>query len=121
MWSAQCEEGVGCLFGLGGQDQDSIRAAGGASSLIRNTGGKEVWRCNEVRDLLSDVHVMLIQTACAAYIHLVARVLPMKREKQGQMVGRNHHSGEYIYPYVLKIAHHDDHMTCQHSLKEPSL
>eukprot|EP00983_Pelagomonas_calceolata_P042860 1138685-Pelagomonas_calceolata.AAC.1 len=36
-------------------DQDSIRAAGGASRLIRNAGVKEV---------------MLIQTVCAAYIHV---------------------------------------------------
>eukprot|EP00983_Pelagomonas_calceolata_P127899 1161458-Pelagomonas_calceolata.AAC.2 len=37
-------------------DQDSIRAAEGASGLIRNAGVKEA---------------MLSQTVCAAYIHLL--------------------------------------------------
>eukprot|EP00983_Pelagomonas_calceolata_P045391 1139719-Pelagomonas_calceolata.AAC.1 len=36
-------------------DQDSVRAAEGASSLIRNAGAKEV---------------MLGQTVCAAYVHM---------------------------------------------------
>eukprot|EP00983_Pelagomonas_calceolata_P045281 1139654-Pelagomonas_calceolata.AAC.2 len=36
-------------------DRDSTRAAGGASSLIRNAGVKEAGRYNAVRDLLSDV------------------------------------------------------------------
>eukprot|EP00983_Pelagomonas_calceolata_P072089 1151540-Pelagomonas_calceolata.AAC.1 len=36
-------------------DQDSIRAAGVASSSIRNAEVKEEGRCNTVRDLLSDL------------------------------------------------------------------
>eukprot|EP00983_Pelagomonas_calceolata_P056242 1144500-Pelagomonas_calceolata.AAC.1 len=36
-------------------DQDSVRAAGVTSSLIRNTGIKEVWRYYTIGDLLSDV------------------------------------------------------------------
>eukprot|EP00983_Pelagomonas_calceolata_P114604 1160111-Pelagomonas_calceolata.AAC.16 len=43
-------------------DQDSIRADGGASILIRNAKVKEVGRYNTVRGLLSDVQVMLRQT-----------------------------------------------------------
>eukprot|EP00983_Pelagomonas_calceolata_P011069 356917-Pelagomonas_calceolata.AAC.1 len=43
-------------------NQISIRAAGGAPSLIRNAGFKEAGRYNTVRDLLSDVQVMLSQT-----------------------------------------------------------
>eukprot|EP00983_Pelagomonas_calceolata_P132622 1161888-Pelagomonas_calceolata.AAC.2 len=46
----RCERGVGGLFG--------------------NAGVKEVGRYNVVRDLLSDVQVMLSQTVCTAYIHL---------------------------------------------------
>eukprot|EP00983_Pelagomonas_calceolata_P027410 860882-Pelagomonas_calceolata.AAC.1 len=42
-------------------DQDSIGAAGVASSLIRNTGVKEIWRYQKIRDLLSDVQVILGQ------------------------------------------------------------
>eukprot|EP00983_Pelagomonas_calceolata_P131413 1161773-Pelagomonas_calceolata.AAC.32 len=49
--------------------QDSIRAAGGASSLIRNAGVKEVGRYNPARDF-SDVQVILSQTVWAAYIHV---------------------------------------------------
>eukprot|EP00983_Pelagomonas_calceolata_P130495 1161688-Pelagomonas_calceolata.AAC.11 len=48
---------------------DSVRAAGVASSLIRNTGVKGAWERYMIRDLLSDVQIMLVQTACAAYIH----------------------------------------------------
>eukprot|EP00983_Pelagomonas_calceolata_P015843 502263-Pelagomonas_calceolata.AAC.1 len=51
-------------------DQDSVRAAGVASSLIRKTGVKEAGRCCMIRDLLSDVQVMLGQTVCAAYLHM---------------------------------------------------
>eukprot|EP00983_Pelagomonas_calceolata_P056071 1144427-Pelagomonas_calceolata.AAC.5 len=51
-------------------DQDSIRAAGGASSSIKNAGVQEVGRYNAVKDLFNDVHVMLSQTICAAYIYL---------------------------------------------------
>eukprot|EP00983_Pelagomonas_calceolata_P075541 1153063-Pelagomonas_calceolata.AAC.1 len=54
----------------GKEDQDSIRAAGVAFSLIRNNGVKEVGRNNTVRNLLSDVQVMLSQTVCAAYFRL---------------------------------------------------
>eukprot|EP00983_Pelagomonas_calceolata_P018888 593922-Pelagomonas_calceolata.AAC.1 len=43
-------------------DKESSRAAGGASSLIRNAGVKEVGRYNMVRGLLSDVQVMLSKT-----------------------------------------------------------
>eukprot|EP00983_Pelagomonas_calceolata_P080658 1155238-Pelagomonas_calceolata.AAC.1 len=56
-------------YSMARSDQDSIRAARGASSLIRNIGNKEVWRYNTIRYLLSDVQVMLSQTFCAAYIH----------------------------------------------------
>eukprot|EP00983_Pelagomonas_calceolata_P061172 1146712-Pelagomonas_calceolata.AAC.2 len=67
--STRCEEGVGGLFG----------AAGGASSLIRNAGVKEVGRYNTVRDLLSDVQVMLSQgfESCAAPTWLNLSPLPM--------------------------------------------
>eukprot|EP00983_Pelagomonas_calceolata_P074398 1152541-Pelagomonas_calceolata.AAC.4 len=58
-------------------DQDSVGAAGVASSLIRNTGVKEVGRYNTVRDLLSDVQVMLGQTVCAAHIHM-HKLLPIR-------------------------------------------
>eukprot|EP00983_Pelagomonas_calceolata_P068495 1149946-Pelagomonas_calceolata.AAC.2 len=49
--------------------------AGVASSLIRNAGFKEAWKCYTtsyltVGGLLSDVQVMLSQTICAAYIHV---------------------------------------------------
>eukprot|EP00983_Pelagomonas_calceolata_P123543 1161018-Pelagomonas_calceolata.AAC.5 len=46
-------------------ERQAIRAAGGASSLIRNAGFKEVGRCSTVRDLLSDVQVMLSKMVCA--------------------------------------------------------
>eukprot|EP00983_Pelagomonas_calceolata_P003855 125090-Pelagomonas_calceolata.AAC.2 len=59
-------------------DQDSIRAAGGPISLIRNAGVKVVGRYNTVRDSLSECagHADTAwlggrsQTACIAYIHL---------------------------------------------------
>eukprot|EP00983_Pelagomonas_calceolata_P066870 1149243-Pelagomonas_calceolata.AAC.2 len=51
-------------------DQESIGVAGVASSLIRNAGVKEVGRYSAIRDMLSDVQVMLSQTICAAYIHM---------------------------------------------------
>eukprot|EP00983_Pelagomonas_calceolata_P050306 1141909-Pelagomonas_calceolata.AAC.1 len=56
------------LFAQERSDQDSIRVAGGASSLIRNTGVKDVWRYCTIKNLLSDVQVMLSQTVCTAYI-----------------------------------------------------
>eukprot|EP00983_Pelagomonas_calceolata_P066037 1148840-Pelagomonas_calceolata.AAC.4 len=51
-------------------DQDSARAAGVASSLIRNTEIKKVWRYYTIRGLLSDVQVMLGLMVCAAYVHV---------------------------------------------------
>eukprot|EP00983_Pelagomonas_calceolata_P058606 1145562-Pelagomonas_calceolata.AAC.1 len=57
-------------YSMAKSDQDCIGAAGGTSSLIRNAGVKELGRCNTVRDLLSDVHIMLSKTVCAAYIHV---------------------------------------------------
>eukprot|EP00983_Pelagomonas_calceolata_P040928 1137828-Pelagomonas_calceolata.AAC.1 len=62
---------------LARSDQDSIGTAGGASSLIRNAGVEEVGRHNAVRDLFSDVQVMLSQTVCAAYIHMY-KVSPIR-------------------------------------------
>eukprot|EP00983_Pelagomonas_calceolata_P065546 1148631-Pelagomonas_calceolata.AAC.3 len=56
-------------YSMAMSNQDSIGAAGGASSLIRNAGVKEVWRHNTIRDMLSDVQVMLSQMICAAYVH----------------------------------------------------
>eukprot|EP00983_Pelagomonas_calceolata_P050549 1142020-Pelagomonas_calceolata.AAC.2 len=57
-------------FPMARSDQDSVRAAGVASSLIRNTGVKKAWRYYTNRDLLSDVQVMLGLTDCAAYVHV---------------------------------------------------
>eukprot|EP00983_Pelagomonas_calceolata_P025264 793656-Pelagomonas_calceolata.AAC.1 len=65
-------------------DQDSIRAAGGASSLIRNAGVKEVGRYSTVRDLLCDMHVMLSQSICAAYIHTYEDFKIAKHCQEGQ-------------------------------------
>eukprot|EP00983_Pelagomonas_calceolata_P130030 1161655-Pelagomonas_calceolata.AAC.2 len=71
-----CEGEVGGLFGLvralplARSGQHSVRAAGVASSLIRNTGVEEIWRYYMIKDLLCDVHVMLGQTVCTAYIHM---------------------------------------------------
>eukprot|EP00983_Pelagomonas_calceolata_P086177 1156712-Pelagomonas_calceolata.AAC.4 len=71
LWSIRCEGRVGGLFGSAGQGvTKSIRAAGSTSSLIRNAGGKEVWRYLTIKNLLSNVQVMLGQTVCAAYIHM---------------------------------------------------
>eukprot|EP00983_Pelagomonas_calceolata_P134317 1162050-Pelagomonas_calceolata.AAC.4 len=42
-------------YPMASSDQDNIRAAGGASSLLRNARVKEVGRFKMVRDLLSDV------------------------------------------------------------------
>eukprot|EP00967_Tisochrysis_lutea_P085250 scaffold119531_cov14-Tisochrysis_lutea.AAC.1 len=52
------------------RDQDSDRVAGVASSFIRNTGVEEVWRYHTIRDVLSDVQVMLGLTVCAASSHM---------------------------------------------------
>eukprot|EP00983_Pelagomonas_calceolata_P077225 1153771-Pelagomonas_calceolata.AAC.1 len=56
--------------GLTRSDQDSVRAAGVASSTIRNTGVKAGWRYYTIKDLLIDAQVMLGQMVCAAYIHM---------------------------------------------------
>eukprot|EP00983_Pelagomonas_calceolata_P085507 1156573-Pelagomonas_calceolata.AAC.2 len=61
---------LSCPCRQGKSDQDSIGAAGGPSSLIRNAGVKEVGRYNTVGDLLSDVQVVMSQMVCAAYIHM---------------------------------------------------
>eukprot|EP00983_Pelagomonas_calceolata_P005434 177006-Pelagomonas_calceolata.AAC.1 len=69
----RCEEGGGGLFGLAGQGVTKIAQEMrllDPTSLIRNAGVEEVGRYNAIRDLLSDVHVMLGQMFCAAYIHL---------------------------------------------------
>eukprot|EP00983_Pelagomonas_calceolata_P035227 1101718-Pelagomonas_calceolata.AAC.1 len=63
-------------------DQNSIGAAGVVSSLIRNVWVKELW---------SDVQIMLGQTVCAAYIHI-----PQCVRCQG--IGNLRECGQH-YPY----------------------
>ena len=65
--SVEC---LACLCSWVGCDQDSIRAAGAASSLLRNVLLEEIGGYNTVRDMLRDVQVMLSQTVRASCIHL---------------------------------------------------
>eukprot|EP00983_Pelagomonas_calceolata_P107820 1159388-Pelagomonas_calceolata.AAC.30 len=68
-----CVESDLSTFKLARSDQDSIKAAGGASSLIRNARVRKVGRYNTIRGLFSDMQVMLSQTVCAAYIHMYGK------------------------------------------------
>eukprot|EP00983_Pelagomonas_calceolata_P035732 1118660-Pelagomonas_calceolata.AAC.2 len=64
VYNVCCVVAVRLLAGhqaLAGSDQNNNRVAGVTSSLIRNTGVKETWRYNTIRDLLSGVQVMLGQ------------------------------------------------------------
>ena len=58
-----------CISGLG-SDQDSIRAAGAASGLLRNVLLEKIGVNNTIRDMLRDAQVILSQTVRATCIHL---------------------------------------------------